>query len=56
MQQIYGKNNRSMNIAIQAPSKETYDECVEDLTNAMRIIRKDKPVLITVLKYSPTNL
>lgn len=43
MQQIYGKNNRSMNIAIQAPSKETFDECVENMSNTMRIIRKDKP-------------
>ncbi|MCY7360943.1 MAG: ABC transporter permease, partial [Ignavibacteria bacterium] len=43
MQQIYGKNNRSMNIAIQAPSKDTYNETVENVVSAMRSIRKDKP-------------
>jgi len=43
MQQIYGKNNRSINIAIQAPGKETYDECMENIINVMRTIRKDKP-------------
>lgn len=43
MQQIYGKNNRTINIAIQAPSKETYNECLENVTSAMRTIRKDKP-------------
>ncbi len=43
LQQIYGKNNRSLNIAIQAPGKETYDECVENIVNVMRTIRKDKP-------------
>ena len=43
MQQIYGKNNRSINIAIQAPSKETYNETVENVISVMRTIRKDKP-------------
>lgn len=43
MQQIYGKNNRSINIAIQAPSKETYNETVENVTSVLRTIRKDKP-------------
>ena len=43
MQQIYGKNNRSMNIAIQAPSKETYNESVENVVSVLRSIRKDKP-------------
>ena len=41
--EIYGKNNRSINIAIQAPSKETYNETVENVTSVMRTIRKDKP-------------
>jgi putative ABC transport system permease protein len=43
MQQIYGKNNRSLNIAIQAPSKETYNETLENVISVMRSIRKDKP-------------
>jgi len=43
LQQIYGKNNRSLNIAIQAPSKETFDESVENMVSVMRSIRKDKP-------------
>ncbi len=43
MENIYGKNNRSLNIAIQAPSKETYDETVENIVSVMRSIRKDKP-------------
>ncbi len=43
MQQIYGKNNRSINIAIQAPSKDTYNETVENVVSVMRSIRKDKP-------------
>jgi putative ABC transport system permease protein len=43
MQQIYGKNDRSLNIAIQAPSKETYNETVENAVSVMRSIRKDKP-------------
>jgi putative ABC transport system permease protein len=43
MHQIYGKNNRSINIAIQAPSRETYDETQENIINVMRVIRKDKP-------------
>lgn len=43
MEQIYGKNNRSINIAIQAPSKDTYNETVENVTSVMRSIRKDKP-------------
>lgn len=43
MQQIYGKNNRSLNIAIQAPSKEKYNETVENCVSVLRSIRKDKP-------------
>lgn len=43
MQNIYGRNERSLNIAIQAPSKETYNECVENCVSVMRSIRKDKP-------------
>lgn len=43
MQQIYGKNNRSVNIAIQAPGKEMYNETVENAVTVMRTIRKDKP-------------
>lgn len=43
LQQIYGKNNRTLNIAIQAPSKETFDESVENVVSVMRSIRKDKP-------------
>ncbi len=43
MQQIYGRNNRSMNIAIQAPSKETFNESVENIVSVLRSIRKDKP-------------
>ncbi len=43
LQQIYGKNNRSLNIAIQAPSKETFDESVENMVSVMRSIRKDRP-------------
>ncbi|MCX6166128.1 MAG: ABC transporter permease, partial [Ignavibacteriae bacterium] len=43
MQEIYGKSNVSINIAVQAPSKTTYDECVENVTSTMRIIRNCKP-------------
>ncbi len=43
MQQIYGRNNRSLNIAIQAPSKDTYNETMENVVSVMRSIRKDKP-------------
>ncbi|MEP7146188.1 MAG: ABC transporter permease [bacterium] len=43
MEQIYGKNNRSINIAIQAPSKETFNESIENVISVMRSIRKDKP-------------
>jgi len=43
MQQIYGKNNRSVNIAIQATGKEMYNETVENAVTVMRTIRKDKP-------------
>ncbi|HMQ68214.1 MAG TPA: ABC transporter permease [Ignavibacteria bacterium] len=43
MQQIYGKNNRSINIAIQAEDKLTYNECMENIISVMRVIRKDKP-------------
>lgn len=43
MQQIYGKNDRSLNIAIQAESKERYNETMENVVSVMRSIRKDKP-------------
>lgn len=43
MQQIYGTNNRSLNIAIQAESKSTYNETLENVVSVMRSIRKDKP-------------
>ena len=43
MQQIYGKNNRSINIAIQAPSKETFNESIENVVSVMRSIRRDQP-------------
>lgn len=43
MQEIYGKSDHSINIAIQAPSKARYDECVENVTSVMRIIRQCKP-------------
>ncbi len=40
VQQIYGKNSRSLNIAIQARSKETYDETVENVVAVMRSIQE----------------
>ncbi|MBI5402384.1 MAG: ABC transporter permease [Ignavibacteriae bacterium] len=43
MQEIYGKSDHSINIAIQAPSKARYEECVENITSVMRIIRNCKP-------------
>jgi len=43
MEQIYGKNNRSINIAIQAPSKENFNESIENVVSVMRSIRRDKP-------------
>jgi len=43
MQAIYGKTDRSINIAVQAPSKQTYDACVENVTSVMRVIRNVKP-------------
>jgi len=43
MQEIYGKTDHSINIAVQAPSKAQYDECVENITSVMRIIRGCKP-------------
>jgi putative ABC transport system permease protein len=43
MHEIYGKNNRSLNIAIQAPSKETYNESLENIVSVLRVIRKDRP-------------
>lgn len=42
--QIYrGDENQSINIAVQAPSREQYDETVEHISGIMRIIRKVKP-------------
>jgi putative ABC transport system permease protein len=43
MQAIYGKTGRSINIAIQAPSKDTYDDCLENIISVMRVIRDVKP-------------
>jgi putative ABC transport system permease protein len=43
MLQIYGKADYSLNIAIQAPTKATYDETVEQVTSIMRVIRDVKP-------------
>lgn len=43
MQEIYGKSNHSINIAIQAPSKALYDECLENIISTMRVIRGCKP-------------
>lgn len=43
MQEIYGKYNVSINIAIQAPSKAQYEECVENIISTMRVIRGCKP-------------
>ncbi|HEY5533536.1 MAG TPA: ABC transporter permease [Ignavibacteria bacterium] len=43
MQEIYGKTNRSINIAVQAPSKTLYDETQENIISAMRIVRKLQP-------------
>ncbi|MFZ1319979.1 MAG: ABC transporter permease [Ignavibacteria bacterium] len=43
MQQVYGKNNRSMNIAIQAPNKELFNESIENIVTVLRSIRGDKP-------------
>ncbi len=43
MQEIYGKADRSIHIAVQAPSKARYDECVENIVSVMRIIRGCKP-------------
>jgi putative ABC transport system permease protein len=42
-QQIYGKENESINIAIQAPSKLLYDETVEQVVSILRVLRKVKP-------------
>ncbi|MFC2092874.1 ABC transporter permease [Bacteroidota bacterium] len=43
MHQIYGKNNRSLNIAIQAENKEVFNETVEHVSNVLRVIRRVKP-------------
>ena len=43
MHQIYGKNNRSINIAIQAESAELFPETMENVINVMRVIRKVPP-------------
>lgn len=43
MQILYGKNNRSINIAIQAQDKETFDACMENIISVLRVIRKVKP-------------
>lgn len=43
MQKLYGKNTRSLNIAIQAPSKDTYNESQENVISVLRAIRKVPP-------------
>lgn len=44
MDKIYGaRRNRSINITITAPSKELYDETVEQVIGLMRTIRKVPP-------------
>jgi putative ABC transport system permease protein len=43
MIQIYGSTDYSLNIAIQAPNKNSYDETVEQVISIMRIIRDVKP-------------
>ncbi len=43
MIQIYGKSDYSLNIAIQAPSKDLYNETVEQVISIMRVIRDVKP-------------
>ncbi|MCX7832685.1 MAG: ABC transporter permease [Ignavibacteria bacterium] len=40
--EIYGKDV-SINISVQAKSRETYDDCLENIINTFRIIRKVKP-------------
>jgi putative ABC transport system permease protein len=43
MIQIYGKSDYSLNIAIQAKSKDLYDETVEQVISIMRVVRNVKP-------------
>lgn len=43
MHQVYGKNNRSINIAIKAESADLYPETLENVINVMRVIRKVPP-------------
>ncbi len=40
--EIYGKDV-SINISVQARSRETYNDCMENIINTFRIIRKVKP-------------
>ncbi|MBS1515765.1 MAG: ABC transporter permease [Bacteroidetes bacterium] len=40
---LWGTREKSLNIAIQAPSKETYNECQENVMSVFRVIRKVKP-------------
>ena len=40
--EIYGKNN-TINIAVQAKDKNSYEECVENIIQSFRIIRNVKP-------------
>lgn len=42
-QSIYGKSDRSINIAVQAPSRELYNETMENIISTMRVIRNVKP-------------
>lgn len=42
-QEIYGKEGRSINIAVQAPNKELYNETVENIISVLRVIRKVSP-------------
>jgi len=43
MQEIYGTAERSINISVQAPNKDLYNETVEQVISIMRTIRKVKP-------------
>jgi len=43
MQTLYGKNIRSLNIAIQAQDKESFEASKENIISVLRVIRKVKP-------------
>ncbi len=41
--ELWSTKEKSCNIAIQAPSKDTYNECQENVMSVFRVIRKVKP-------------